>query len=58
MHGYPNGAIAEILSTSERTVNDDLRGIFDKLGVSGRLELVLYALHDRLMGQFYRRVQK
>jgi hypothetical protein len=33
---------------SEQTVKNHLRNIFNKLGVSGRLELALYAIHTGL----------
>jgi len=32
----------------ERTVKNHLHNIFDKLGVSDRLELALYAIHNNL----------
>lgn len=51
IQGYRNSDIAQMLSTSELTVNDDLSGIFDKLVISDRLELFLSTMHDRLMGQ-------
>jgi two-component system, NarL family, nitrate/nitrite response regulator NarL len=36
---------------SEQTVKNHLHNIFDKLGVSDRLELALYAIHHRLIDQ-------
>jgi DNA-binding NarL/FixJ family response regulator len=33
---------------SEQTVKNHLHNIFDKLGVSDRLELALYAIHKGL----------
>jgi len=47
--GYRNKEIAEKLSISEQTVKNHLQNIYDKLGVSDRLELALYALHHRLV---------
>jgi two-component system nitrate/nitrite response regulator NarL len=41
--GLRNKAIAERLSISEGTVKIHLHNIYDKLGVDGRLELVLCA---------------
>ena len=46
--GYSNGYIATKLSISEKTVKHHLTNIFDKLGVSNRLELALFALHHNL----------
>jgi two-component system nitrate/nitrite response regulator NarL len=43
-----NKEIAEKLSISEKTVKRHLTNIFDKLGVSNRLELALLALHHDL----------
>lgn len=47
--GFRNKEIAEKLFISEQTVKNHLHNIFDKLGVSDRLELALYALHHRLI---------
>lgn len=46
--GFRNKEIAEKLSISEQTVKNHLQNIYDKLGVSDRLELALYALHHKL----------
>ena len=46
--GYRNKEIGEKLFISEQTVKNHLHNIFDKLGVSDRLELALYAVHHRL----------
>lgn len=46
--GFRNKEIADKLSIGEQTVKNHLHNIFDKLGVSDRLELALYALHHRL----------
>lgn len=46
--GYKNKEIAEKLFISEQTVKNHLHNIFDKLGVSDRLELALYAIHHGL----------
>jgi len=45
--GLPNRSIAEQLRVAESTVKKSLLRIFDKLGVSNRVELVLYALTRR-----------
>src|SRR6266853_1867761 len=49
--GYRNKEIGEKLFISEQTVKNHLHNIFDKLGVSDRLELALYAIHHRLIDQ-------
>ena len=46
--GYPNGDIAQKFSISVKTVKHHLTNIFDKLGVSNRLELALFAVHHHL----------
>jgi DNA-binding NarL/FixJ family response regulator len=46
--GYSNNDIATRFSISEKTVKHHLTNIFDKLGVSNRLELALFALHHHL----------
>jgi two-component system, NarL family, nitrate/nitrite response regulator NarL len=46
--GYKNPDIAEKLSISEQTVKNHLSKIFQKLNVSDRLELALYAVHHNL----------
>ncbi len=48
MQGWRNREIARHLSITEQTVKNHLRAIYDKVGVSDRLELVLYAIHHRL----------
>ena len=48
MEGWHNREISTHLSISEQTVKNHLRAIYDKVGVSDRLELVLYAIHQRL----------
>ena len=46
--GWRNREIASHLTITEQTVKNHLRSIYDKVGVSDRLELVLYAIHQRL----------
>lgn len=46
--GYKNKEMAEKLFISEQTVKNHLHNIFEKLGVSDRLELALYAIHNGL----------
>ena len=49
VRGYKNRDIAAQLSTTEQVVKNALRAIFDKIGVSDRLELALFVLHHRLL---------
>lgn len=46
--GYNNREIAHLLGISRDTTKHHLSNIFDKLGVSNRLELALFASHHRL----------
>ena len=47
--GRCNARIAAELSISIRTVHNHIYHIFQKLGVSSRIEAVLYALHNDLV---------
>jgi two-component system, NarL family, nitrate/nitrite response regulator NarL len=49
--GYTNKDIAKEFSLSEDTVKHHLSHIFDKLGVSNRLELALFAIHHGLVDE-------
>jgi DNA-binding NarL/FixJ family response regulator len=49
IEGDSNKSIAVRLSVGEDTVKHHLTSIFDKTGVSNRLELALFALHHRLV---------
>ena len=46
--GLPNKAMSARLSISEATIRHHLSSIFDKLGVTSRLELVVYAYRHGL----------
>ena len=46
--GYTNKDIAQKFTISEQTVKHHLTNIFDKLGVSTRLELALFAVNHHL----------
>lgn len=47
--GMRNKEIAYKIGTTEQVVKNYLRKIYDKLGVSDRLELALYCLHHQLL---------
>jgi DNA-binding NarL/FixJ family response regulator len=49
--GYNNKDIAGKFDISEQTVKHHLTNIFDKLGVSSRLELALFAVNHSLLDQ-------
>jgi len=49
--GYSNKDIAKRFQISEHTVKHHLSSIFDKLGVSSRLELALFALNHELVNR-------
>ena|SRR5439155_8455864 len=51
LSGCTNKDIADRLALSPQTVKHHLANIFDKLGVSSRLELALHAAHHRLIEQ-------
>jgi DNA-binding NarL/FixJ family response regulator len=46
--GYSNKEIAAYWNITEDTVKHHLGNVFDKVGVSRRLELALFAVHHRL----------
>ena len=54
LDGASNKDIGQQFSLSEQTVKNHLSHIFDKVGVSNRLELALYALHHKLGGEVRR----
>ena len=47
--GYTNKDMAQRFAISEHTVKHHLTNIFDKLGVSNRLELALFSINHRLL---------
>jgi two-component system nitrate/nitrite response regulator NarL len=51
VQGFSNRGIAEQLKVSEDTVKHHLTNVYDKLGVSSRVELVVYALSHGLVGE-------
>ena len=51
VNGYTNKDIAQSFSLSIQTVKHHLTSIFDKLGVSNRLELALFTVNHHLVGE-------
>ena len=51
VQGYKNREIADQLCTTEQVIKNALRNIFDKIGVSDRLELALFVVHHRILAQ-------
>jgi two-component system, NarL family, nitrate/nitrite response regulator NarL len=51
VEGFSNADIAASISLSEHTVKHHIGHIFDKLGVSNRLELALFAINHQLTGE-------
>ncbi len=47
--GYKNREVALHMGTTEQAIKNSLRLIFDKTGVDGRLELLLFVLHHRTL---------
>ena len=47
--GFTNRDIAQKFNISEQTVKHHVRNVFDKLGVSNRLELALFAINHGLV---------
>lgn len=50
--GMRNKEIAYQVGTTEQVIKNYLRKIYDKLGVSDRLELALYCLHHQLLKHY------
>jgi len=51
VQGCKNREIAIRLKTTEQVIKNYLRTIFDKTGVSDRLELALFTIHHRVLAQ-------
>lgn len=49
--GYSNQQIAEELYISQRTVQNHLHNIYNKLGINGRTEAVIYALQEGIISK-------
>lgn len=55
--GAKNREIGVRLGTKEQVVKNYLRSIYDKVGVSDRLELALYTVHHRTLNEAVERVR-
>ena len=51
VQGCKNKEIALQLGTKEQVIKNYLRGIYDKTGVSDRLELALFTIHHRVLAE-------
>jgi DNA-binding NarL/FixJ family response regulator len=51
VQGCKNKDIALQLGTKEQVIKNYLRGIYDKTGVSDRLELALFTIHHRVLAE-------
>ena len=51
VQGYKNKEIATQLGTTEQVIKNDLRNVYDKIGVSDRLELALFTIHHRILAE-------
>ena len=51
MQGYKNKEIASQLGTTEQVIKNYLRNVYDKIGVSDRLELALFTIHHRILNE-------
>jgi DNA-binding NarL/FixJ family response regulator len=51
VQGCKNKDIATQLGTKEQVIKNYLRSIYDKTGVSDRLELALFTLHHRILAE-------
>ena len=49
VQGYKNKEIATQLGTTEQVIKNYLRNVYDKIGVSDRLELALFTIHHRIL---------
>jgi DNA-binding NarL/FixJ family response regulator len=51
VQGYKNKEIAVRLGTTEQVIKNYLRNVYDKVGVSDRLELALFTIHHRILAE-------
>lgn len=51
VQGYKNNEIAAQLGTTEQVIKNYLRNLYDKIGVSDRVELALFTIHHRILNE-------
>jgi len=51
VQGSKNKEIATRLGTTEQVIKNYLRNVYDKVGVSDRLELALFTIHHRILAE-------
>lgn len=51
VQGFKNKEIATQLGTTEQVIKNYLRNVYDKIGVSDRLELALFTIHHRMLAE-------
>ncbi len=51
VQGYKNKEIATQLGTTEQVIKNYLRNVYDKIGVSDRLELALFTIHHHILAE-------
>ena len=51
VQGYKNKEIATQHGTTEHVIMNYLRNVYDKIGVSDRLELALFTIHHRILAE-------
>ncbi len=51
VQGFKNKEIATMLGTTEQVIKNYLRNVYDKIGVSDRLELALFTIHHRILAE-------
>jgi FixJ family two-component response regulator len=49
VQGCKNKEIAQRLGTTEQVIKNYLRSVYDKTGVSDRLELALFTIHHKIL---------
>ena len=49
--GLTNREIGKLMGTTEQVIKNYLRNVYDKIGVSDRLELALFTIHHRILNE-------